>query len=590
MANSVSGIHNEIRQALAQSRKAVRSVAAFSGVINLLMLVPSLYMLQIYDRVLSSANTMTLLMLTLMALGVFAFMGVLEAVRGFVMVRISERFDRLLRARVYTAAFESNLRAAGQEASQPLHDLTTLRQFITGQALFAFFDTPWFPVYVLVIYLFDPWLGLFALVGAVLLIILAWINERATGKPLARASELSIRSSQLASNNLRNAEVIEAMGMLGSMQARWESVHQAFLDEQGVASERAARISTLSKYLRMALQSLVLGLGAWLAIEGRITPGMMIAGSILLGRALGPIDQLIGVWKQCGAARNAYQRLTLLLEASPPRKEPMPLPAPLGHLLLDSVDVRPPGSEVRTLRGLSLSIPAGTVLGVIGPSGSGKSSLARLILGIWPAMSGSVRIDGAEIDQYDRDTLGPYIGYLPQDIELFAGTVAENIARFGLVDPEKIVEAAKLAGVHDLILRLPAGYDTVLGVAGAGLSGGQRQRIALARALYGSPRLVVLDEPNSNLDESGEQALVAAIQALKSNGCTVLLITHRAGVLICTDRLLALNGGQLHLYGERDQVLLGLKNAASASQTAKSVADYRVAGYGALKMNNTPET
>ncbi|WXL26824.1 type I secretion system permease/ATPase [Ectopseudomonas mendocina] len=587
MGKPESPPRNEIKQALVVSRSAVRSVAAFSGVINLLMLVPSLYMLQIYDRVLSSSNEMTLLMLTLMMLGVFVFMGLLEAVRSFVMVRISEHFDRQLHGRVFTAAFERNLRAAGQEASQPLHDLTTLRQFITGQSLFAFFDAPWFPIYILVIFLFDPWLGLFALVGALALIALAWVNELSTGKPLAMAGELSIKANQMASNNLRNAEVIEAMGMLGSMRSRWQRLHQAFLDQQSIASERSARISTLSKYLRMALQSLVLGLGAWLAIEGRITPGMMIAGSILLGRALGPIDQLIGVWKALGGARNAYRRLTLLLEIAPVRKQRMPLPAPQGQVLLDSVDVSAPGSDVRSLRGLSLAIPAGSVVGVIGASGSGKSTLARAVLGIWPARSGTVRLDGADIDQYDREQLGPYLGYLPQDIELFAGSVAENIARFGTVDPEKVVRAAQMAGVHELILRLPEGYDTLLGVGGAGLSGGQRQRVALARAIYGSPKLVVLDEPNSNLDESGEQALVAAIQALKSNGCTVLLITHRAGVLVCADRLLALSGGQLNLYGERDQVLQALKNPQGAA-AAKPTADYRVAGYGALKVNNAP--
>ena len=426
MARLGSSVTNEIKQALAASRGALRSVAAFSGVINLLMLVPSLYMLQVYDRVLSSANEVTLLMLTLMALGVFVFMGALEALRSFVLVRVSERFDGQLHGRIYAAAFERNLRAGGQEASQALHDLTTLRQFITGQALFAFFDAPWFPVYLLVIFLFDPWLGLLSLVGALALMALAWFNERATRAPLAKAGELSIKSGQLASNNLRNAEVIEAMGMLGSMRGRWERLHQAFLDQQSLASERAARINALSKYLRIALQSLVLGLGAWLAVEGRITPGMMIAGSILMGRALGPIDQLIGVWKQWGAARDAYRRLSGLLDEFPARERRMELPEPRGHLLLESLDAAPPGSEARTLRGLTLAIPAGSVVGVIGPSGSGKSSLARVVLGIWPTLHGSVRLDGAEIRQYERETLGPRIGYLPQDIELFAGTVAER--------------------------------------------------------------------------------------------------------------------------------------------------------------------
>ena len=587
MAKLGASVTNEIKQALVASRSALRSVAAFSGVINLLMLVPSLYMLQVYDRVLSSSNEVTLLMLTLMAVGVFVFMALLEAIRSFVLVRVSEGFDGRLRSRVYGAAFQRNLRAGGQDASQALHDLTTLRQFITGQALFAFFDAPWFPVYLLVIFLFDPWLGLLALGGALALTLLAWCNERLTREPLGKAGELSISSAQLASNNLRNAEVLEGMGMLASMHGRWEKLHQAFLDQQSLASERAARINALSKYLRMALQSLVLGLGAWLAVEGRITPGMMIAGSILMGRALGPIDQLIGVWKQWGSTRDAYRRLNALLQQFPQGEQPMELPEPRGNLLLESVDAAPPGSNLRTLRGLSLAIPAGAVVGVIGPSGSGKSSLARVLLGIWPTQSGTVRLDGADIGQYRRETLGPRLGYLPQDIELFAGTVAENIARFGEVDADQVVAAARMAGVHELILRLPQGYDTLLGAAGGGLSGGQRQRVALARALYGSPSLVVLDEPNSNLDESGEQALQAAIQALKARGCTVLLITHRAGVLSCTDHLLALNGGQLHLYGQRDQVLAALRQQASAEQAHKP-ADYRVSGYGPAQVVATP--
>jgi ATP-binding cassette subfamily C exporter for protease/lipase len=586
MANLETRVTNEIQQTLLTSRSALRSVAAFSGVINLLMLVPSLYMLQVYDRVLSSSNEVTLLMLTLMALGVFIFMGLLEAIRSFMLVRLSERFDGSLRNRIYTAAFERNLCAGGHEASQALHDLTTLRQFITGQALFAFFDAPWFPIYLLVIFLFDPWLGLLALGGALALMLLAWGNERATRTALAKAGELSISSAQLASNTLRNAEVLEAMGMLGNMQRRWEKLHQAFLDQQGLASERAARINALSKYLRLALQSLVLGLGAWLAVEGRITPGMMIAGSILMGRALGPIDQLIGVWKQWGAARDAYRRLTGLLEQFPARAQRMALPEPRGALLLESVEGAPPGSTLRTLHGLTLAIPAGTVVGVIGPSGSGKSSLARLLLGIWPALQGTVRLDGADIRQYDRETLGCRLGYLPQDIELFAGTVAENIARFGEMNADAVVQAARLAGVHELILRLPEGYDSRLGVAGAGLSGGQRQRIALARALYGTPSLVVLDEPNSNLDESGEQALQAAIQALKARGCTVLLITHRPAVLNCADRLLALRAGHLHFYGERDQVLAALNKKQAPESPQKT--DYRIAAYGAPQPVATP--
>lgn len=578
---------NEILATLGRFRPALRSVALFTAVINLLMLAPSLYMLQVYDRVLGSGNHMTLLMLTLMVLGLYLLLGALEWVRSLVVIRLGGQLDMQLNQRIYDASFRASLERGEQAVGQALNDLTSLRQFLTGNALFAFFDAPWFPLYLLVIFLFSPWLGLLALAGALLLVLLAWVNESRSREPLAEAGQLSILATQQASANLRQAETLAAMGMLPAMRARWFAQHQAFLARQNLGSERSAAIGATSKGVRLALQSLVLGLGAWLAVEGRITPGMMIAGSILMGRALGPIDQLIGVWKQWGAARDAYRRLSGLLDEFPARERRMELPEPRGHLLLESLDAAPPGSEARTLRGLTLAIPAGSVVGVIGPSGSGKSSLARVVLGIWPTLHGSVRLDGAEIRQYERETLGPRIGYLPQDIELFAGTVAENIARFGEVQADKVVEAARLAGVHELVLRLPQGYDTVLGVGGAGLSGGQRQRIALARALYGAPTLVVLDEPNSNLDDSGEQALLAAIQALKARSCTVLLITHRAGVLGCADRLLALNAGQLHLYGERDQVLAALNNqrAASASQQR---ADYRVAGYGAPQVVAAP--
>lgn len=565
MARLGSSVTNEIKQALAASRGALRSVAAFSGVINLLMLVPSLYMLQVYDRVLSSANEVTLLMLTLMALGVFVFMGALEALRSFVLVRVSERFDGQLHGRIYAAAFERNLRAGGQEASQALHDLTTLRQFITGQALFAFFDAPWFPVYLLVIFLFDPWLGLLSLVGALALMALAWFNERATRAPLAKAGELSIKSGQLASNNLRNAEVIEAMGMLGSMRGRWERLHQAFLDQQSLASERAARINALSKYLRIALQSLVLGLGAWLAVEGRITPGMMIAGSILMGRVLSPIDQLIAVWRQWSGARQAYQRLARLLEENPPAALGMPLPAPRGALRVERLCAAAPGREQALLQDLGFALEPGEALGVIGPSGSGKSTLARLLVGAWQPLSGAVRLDGADLRQWSAAALGPHIGYLAQDVQLFAGSIAENIARFAEVDAEKVVAAARLAGVHDLVLRLPQGYDTRLGDGGAGLSGGQRQRIGLARALYGRPALIVLDEPNASLDEAGEAALAEAIAAMRRHGSSLVLVTHKPAVLALTDKLLLLHGGRLQRFGATAEVLASASPPAAAA-------------------------
>ncbi|MEG7407508.1 type I secretion system permease/ATPase [Serratia marcescens] len=556
---------NEIADVIRTRSKVFWTVGIFTAFINLLMLVPSIYMLQVYDRVLPSRNEITLLMLTLIMLGMFGMMSLLEYVRSMVVIRIGSQLDMRLNTRVYTAAYEANLKNGSSDAGQMLSDLTNLRQFLTGSALFAFFDAPWFPIYLLVIFLFNPWLGLFALVGALLLIALAVINEMVSKKPLAEASKLSIMSGTLASTNLRNAEVIEALGMLPNLKRRWFGLHQRFLNSQRIASERASRVTSITKFVRMSLQSLVLGLGGWLAIDGHITPGMMIAGSILMGRTLAPIEQVINVWKSYSAAKLSYGRLVKLLETHPQRGTGMSLPRPEGVLAVEGVPATPPGSKGdAVLHNVSFAIQPGDVLGIIGPSASGKSTLARLLVGIWPVSEGIVRLDNADIYQWNKDELGPYIGYLPQDIELFAGTIAENIARFNEIDSEKVIEAAKLAGVHELILRFPNGYDSVLGNGGAGLSGGQKQRIGLARALYGDPSLVVLDEPNSNLDDAGEKALNQAIMFLKQRNKTVVLITHRTNLLSMTSKLLLLVNGNVNAFGPTQQVLQALANAQKA--------------------------
>ncbi|WP_049207876.1 type I secretion system permease/ATPase [Serratia marcescens] len=556
---------NEIADVIRTRSKVFWTVGIFTAFINLLMLVPSIYMLQVYDRVLPSRNEITLLMLTLIMLGMFGMMSLLEYVRSMVVIRIGSQLDMRLNTRVYTAAYEANLKNGSSDAGQMLSDLTNLRQFLTGSALFAFFDAPWFPIYLLVIFLFNPWLGLFALVGALLLIALAVINEMVSKKPLAEASKLSIMSGTLASTNLRNAEVIEALGMLPNLKRRWFGLHQRFLNSQRIASERASRVTSITKFVRMSLQSLVLGLGGWLAIDGHITPGMMIAGSILMGRTLAPIEQVINVWKSYSAAKLSYGRLVKLLETHPQRGTGMSLPRPEGVLAVEGVTAAPPGSKGdAVLHNVSFAIQPGDVLGIIGPSASGKSTLARLLVGIWPVSEGIVRLDNADIYQWNKDELGPYIGYLPQDIELFAGTIAENIARFNEIDSEKVIEAAKLAGVHELILRFPNGYDSVLGNGGAGLSGGQKQRIGLARALYGDPSLVVLDEPNSNLDDAGEKALNQAIMFLKQRNKTVVLITHRTNLLSMTSKLLLLVNGNVNAFGPTQQVLQALANAQKA--------------------------
>lgn len=519
------------------------------------MLAPALYMLQVYDRVLASGNLMTLLMLTLMILGLFALMGALEWVRSQVVIRLGTQMDMRLNQRVYDAAFEAQLRTGSPAAGQALSDLTRLRQFATGNALFAFFDAPWFPVYLFVIFMFSPWLGLLALGGAVVLMLLAWINQRVSHGPLKAASEWSVEATQQASAHLRNSEAIEAMGMLDTLRERWLAQHTAFLTQQNLASEKTATVSAWSKGVRLALQSLVLGLGAWLAVQGQITAGMMIAGSILMGRVLSPIDQLIGVWKQWSSARLAYQRLEALLQAYPPRPRRMALPTPTGELSVEQLGACAPGTRRATLANLSFALPAGQVLGVIGPSGCGKSTLARLLVGVWQPVTGKVRLDGADLSQWDKHQLGPHLGYLPQDIQLFAGTIAHNIARFAEVNADKVLAAAQMAGVHELILQLPQGYDTVLGDSGAGLSGGQKQRIGLARAVYGLPAVIVLDEPNSNLDDAGEQALLQAITRLKTLKRTLILITHKPNVLTLTDQLLILRDGQLQAFGPTASVL-----------------------------------
>ncbi|WP_322616955.1 type I secretion system permease/ATPase [Pseudomonas sp. BIC9C] len=551
-------------KALGDYKSILISVGCFTALINILMLAPSIYMLQVYDRVLSSQNETTLVMLSLMIVGFFAFIGLLEAVRSFIVIRIGSQLERQFNLRVYRAAFERNLFKGEGNAGQALGDLTHIRQFVTGPALFAFFDAPWFPVYLLVIYLFNIWLGVFATAGALLLIALAWLNESMTKKPLGEAAACSQHSSQLATSHLHNAETIQAMGMLGALRNRWFQAHSRFLGLQNQASDTGAVISSLSKTLRLCLQSLVLGLGALLVIKGHMTAGMMIAGSILMGRVLSPIDQLIAVWKQWSGAKLAYRRLDALLQAFPSGDEAMALPAPKGQITFEQVSAAPPGQRAAALHLISFSLAAGEVMGVLGASGSGKSTLARVLVGVWPTLGGTVRLDGADIHRWSRDDLGPYIGYLPQDIELFSGSIAQNIARFREADPPSVVAAAQQAGVHELILRLPQGYDTVLGEDGSGLSGGQKQRVALARALYGQPSLVVLDEPNSNLDTVGEAALTTAIAQMKAQGTSVILVTHRSSALAQADKLLVLNDGRLQAFGSSQDVLKALSGVQQA--------------------------
>lgn len=555
----------ELAQVVFQFRKTFYSLAAFSCVINILALTPALYMLQVYDRVLTSRNETTLWMLTLLVAGLYLLSALLEFARSSVLIRVGNRLDMMLNQRVFTAAFERNLRVGGANPSQALSDLTTVRQFLTGNALFAFIDSPWTPIYMAVGFLVHPLLGFIMLGGSIVLIFLAYLNNISTQKPLADANGMAVATSHFADNHLRNAEVIEAMGMLPGLRSRWLQMQQQVLKLQTLASDRGARLSGASRFVRMFLQSLILGVGAVLVIEGKITAGMMIVCSILMGRALAPVEQMIGAWRPMLSARTSYQRLEELLKSAPPRGDTLPLPAPKGHVLVEGLFAAAPGQQSPVIRGVNFEVQAGEIVGVIGPSAAGKSSLARLLVGVWPPRAGNVRLDGADVYLWNKDELGPYMGYLPQDIELFDGTIAENIARFGAADSNKIIKAAQQAGVHEMILRLPKGYDTPLGSGGISLSGGQKQRLGLARAMYGDPALVVLDEPNSNLDDVGEAALVKAVQAMKEQGTTVFLITHRMNILRVVDKLLVMREGTVSMFGPRQEVLNALQQKRAQS-------------------------
>ncbi|WP_413615361.1 type I secretion system permease/ATPase [Halomonas cupida] len=580
----------DLQRALKACTGSFFSVGFFSMFVNLLMLVPPMYMLQVYDRVLTTRSFATLLMLTLVVVFLFAALGTLEQVRSRILVRVGNRLDKNINARLYSAMFRRSVVAQGRQSAQPLSDLTNLRQFLTGNGLFAFFDVPWVPVYLGVLFLFNVWLGLFATGAGIILLALAIANEKATKGLMEEANSEHIKAQELANSNLRNAEVLHAMGMLSNIRGRWAEKHHAFLVRQSRASDRANALTNTSRTLRLLFQSMILGLGAWLVLQDQMTPGMMIAGSIIMGRALSPIDQMIGSWKGFVSTRGAYERLNELLTQIPEEQRRMSLPAPEGRLAMETVAAAPPGTRMATIRGINFEVPSGKHVGIIGPSAAGKSTLARVLLGIWPAQVGSVRLDGADIQQFNRDELGPHIGYLPQDIELFDGTVSENIARFGDVDAEQVVAAARKAGVHEMILELPKGYDTYISSTSGALSGGQRQRVGLARALYGEPVLVVLDEPNSNLDDAGEKALSNAIRELKKEGTTLFVISHRPSVLKQMDLLLVMKEGQIGMFGPREQVLAQYaRNVTSQQQQVAQKSGGRLAAIRGSASGSRPE-
>jgi ATP-binding cassette subfamily C protein len=543
---------------------AVRSyfvtVGLFSLGINLLYLAAPIYMLQVYDRVISSGSLSTLVVLTIALLIAFVTLAALDIVRGRILARAGIRLDGLLAGRVVAATLE---RGNGV-GSQPLRDFDTFRQFVSGSGISAIFDLPWAPVYILVLYLLHPLLGLFALGSAVVLGVMALVNEWLVRQPQKEANAAAARNYGFTEMSLRNAEVVQAMGMTGGLLKRWSRDRNRYLTRQLEAIDRAGVMTSLIKLLRMSMQSLILGVGAYLVIERMATAGIMFAAMLLLGRALQPVEQVVGNWRNLVSARAAWLRVRDLLAASPPRERPLSLPQPLGRLSVEGLTYATPGSLKPILRKVSFRLEPGEVVGVIGPSGAGKSTLARQLVGVQRPTAGAVRLDSADVARWPRELLGRHVGYLPQDIEIFADTIAANIGRFQDNADAEIILAAQMAGVHDKILRLPDGYDTQVGDGGAVLSGGIRQRLGLARAVFGNPSLVVLDEPNSNLDAEGEHALAECLGHLKDRGVTVVVISHRMATFGIVDKILALNEGAVIAFGPRDEVVSSLTRPVPA--------------------------
>ena len=546
---------NLLKSSLRKCRSKLAIVIFFSFFINLLMFVGPLHMLQIYDRVLLSRSEVTLIVLTGLAIGLLVVYGLLEGIRSRILVRTGLVFDELMSSDMFDMVFETTIRRPKLSGSQALRDLDSIREFISGGAIICLCDAPWVPIFIGACFMLHPILGFVALAGAMLVFALASLNELTTRKKLSDANKLAIKSAEYAMASLRNAEIVKALGMVSGVRDGWIKNRNGMLGHQSKASDRAGGIIASSRFVRMGLQVVMLATGGYLAVQDLITPGMMIAASIIMGRALAPVEMAVSQWKNFVTARDAFVRLNELVEFQPEPIEKMDLPPPTGKVDLQGVYVQPPDSEAVVLNNISMSFDPGSVTGVVGPSGSGKSTLVRAIVGVWPAVRGDVRHDGASIANWSSDKIGPFIGYMPQDVELFNGTVAENIARFQKTDPEEVVSAARKAGVHDLILELPEGYDTNIGSGGQALSGGQRQRIALARAMYKSPKLIVLDEPNSNLDAAGEKALADGIVAAGKSGATVIVISHRPSLLASTDKIAVLNKGSLVKFGPRDEIL-----------------------------------
>jgi len=545
-------------------------VGIFSLIANVLMLTPTLYMLQVYGRVMKSGSELTLLMVTLFLIFFYGIMAFAEWIRSRLLVRVGVRLDEALNSLVFNASFKAYLNRGKHNVTEAFSDLTNIRQFLTANGMIAFFDTPWTPIYIAVIFLLSPFLGWLSILFAVIQLGLTWQSHRLSTKEIESAAEAGNDSYRYVQSKLRNIEPVHAMGMEGNLQERWFRLHDTSLAKAEQSLDRQHRQQSFGKFVRYTMQSLTLGAGALMVIEGKMAAGSMIAANVLMSKALQPLDLVVATWKPFVQSKTAFGRLEKLLEDFPERHPGTKHQDPLGEVRLEALTASVEGRDTPILHELNAVFPAGRVTVVVGPSGSGKSTLARCVVGVWPKREGRLLIDGEPIESWDRTELGPHIGYLPQDIELFDGTIAENIARFAEVDSEKVIEAAKRTGIHEMILHFPHGYDTQIGEAGGMLSGGQRQRLGLARAMYGNPAILVLDEPNANLDDAGERSLLEAVVNLRNSGKTVILITHRPNVLGAADLLVVMQGGRIVHCGPRDEVLAAMRPVGAQPELAEA--------------------
>jgi len=527
----------------------------FSLFINLLMLTLPIYMLQIFDRVITSRSEETLVMLTIAAVAAFFLHMVFEMLRSRLLLGAGLAVDGLAGRPVLNSVLAASMKAGPHNVEAGLRDVAIVRAFLAGNGINALFDSPWVPIFIAVIFMFHPLLGILAVIGAVTLFTLAVVNEKVTREPQERMSKEASRASRYIDAGLRNAEVVGALGMRGNLTRRWQRMNDRVIDAQVTVNRRAGAIGGMTRFFRLSLQILMLAVGATLVIQQHVSPGIMIAGTLILSRALAPIDAAVHSWKSFIDARDSYRRLKALLPTVDEAESGTELPQPKGRVEVERVTFSIPRTDRLIIKGVSFQLEPGEALGLIGPSAAGKSTLARLLVGIWRPNAGAVRLDGADVSTWPRESLGPHLGYLPQDVELFAGTVGENIARLGEADSEAIIRAARRAHAHGLITRLPKAYDPEIGEAGAVLSAGQRPRVALARALFGDPRLVVLDEPNANLDSEGEEALIKTLRELHGEGVTVVVISHRPTILGDMDKLLVLRDGLIEMFGPRDEVM-----------------------------------